>query len=143
MLEKEKSSPKPTKNINTNKEIVNRVISQYFEAISRLEMDQWVSLFAEDGYIEDPVGSRPYIGHQQLAIFFKGVLRFFSEINMTIKDIKEEDEYISVTWVADAITYNNNKITFSGQEAFQIDAEGKISAAEVYWDPSMISDQLL
>ncbi len=30
----------------------------------------WVGLFTEDGRIEDPVGSRPHIGHEQIGRFY-------------------------------------------------------------------------
>jgi len=30
----------------------------------------WVGLFAEDGQVEDPVGSRPHVGHVQIAKFY-------------------------------------------------------------------------
>ncbi|HXL61153.1 MAG TPA: ketosteroid isomerase family protein, partial [Mycobacterium sp.] len=30
----------------------------------------WVGLFAEDGRVEDPVGSRPHIGHAEIGRFY-------------------------------------------------------------------------
>lgn len=142
VLEKEKALPTHKQSHLKDQEITDKVIGQYFEAISNLNLEEWVSLFAEDGYIEDPVGSRPYLGRQQLAIFFKGVLRFFSQLSMVIEEKRAEKECTKVSWTALATVYNGNKITFSGEEVFQINSKGKISVAKVYWDPSVIADQL-
>ncbi len=30
----------------------------------------WVALFTRDGRIEDPVGSRPHVGHEQIGSFY-------------------------------------------------------------------------
>src|SRR6188768_136978 len=34
------------------------------------DRDGWVALFAPDGRIEDPVGSRPHVGRAQIARFY-------------------------------------------------------------------------
>jgi ketosteroid isomerase-like protein len=125
-----------------DEEMINDVIRRYFDSISDLNMEDWVQLFASDGYIEDPVGSRPYIGHQQLSVFFKGVLRFFAELEMTIKEKVTKKECTEVSWTAQAKTYNGKDISFHGKEVFHIGAKGEIFAAEVYWGPSMIAEQL-
>ncbi|XOV66095.1 MAG: tryptophan 2,3-dioxygenase family protein [Fluviicola sp.] len=125
-----------------DEDIINDVIQRYFNSISDLNMEDWVQLFATDGYIEDPVGSRPYIGHQQLSVFFKGVLRFFAELEMTIKEQVTKKECTEVSWTAQAKTYNGKDISFHGKEVFHIGAKGEIFAAEVYWGPAMIAEQL-
>lgn len=40
------------------------------EAAGAHDRDGWVSLFAPDGRIEDPVGSRPHVGRAQIARFY-------------------------------------------------------------------------
>ncbi len=142
IYEKEKKVLKPTQDNLLHDKLINQVINSYFQAISNLDSDTWINLFIKDGYIEDPIGSRPYIGHQELAIFFKGVVRFFSKINMTIENKYQEENHTRVLWKANATTYNNKKITFKGEEVFQINQKGEILSAEVYWDPSIIANQL-
>lgn len=127
---------------NIDQKLVDTAISNYFKAISALDLDGWVALFNKDGYIEDPVGSRPYIGHQQLGIFFKGVVRFFKKLNMKVEKIVPEPDGVAVFWKADALAFNNQDIQFNGKEVFQINADGEIQTAKVYWDPTQISDQI-
>ena len=142
ILEKENFVSQNTENHTTNTEIINKVIGCYFEEISNFDQNKWIDLFAEDGYIEDPIGSRPYVGHQQLSVFFKGFLRFFSHLDMTIESKEIEKDSAKVLWKASATSYNGKKINFNGTEVFKISDSGKILTAQVHWDPSIIAEQL-
>ena len=142
IYEKEERNSNFEQNNTADSELIDQAICNYFEAINQFDLKKWTNLFVEDGYIEDPVGSRPYIGHPQLAIFFKGVQRFFSEISMTIENKRQGKNYTKVLWKANATTYHDKKITFKGEEVFRINQKGKILFAEVYWDPSTIANQL-
>ena len=108
----------------------------------RYKANDWCNLFAEEGYIEDPAGSRPFIGQKELAIFFKGVQRMFAELKMTIVEKTLAFNSATVKWQAEAVGYNGRKLYFNGTENFYFNREGQIVAAQVEWDPSVISDQL-
>lgn len=139
----EKEAPIPTFPVEKVEDSLrSKTIDQYFEAISVLDMKSWIELFDENGYIEDPVGSRPYIGHKQLGVFFKGVIRFFKKLDMSIEKVETGENGVSVHWRAKAIAFNEKDIEFNGIEVFQINTAGKIQTAKVYWSPKMISDQL-
>ncbi len=144
LIKKEENfSPNHDKHeVATDATMIHNVIKNYFASISALDMEKWVGLFTEDGYIEDPVGTRPYVGHQELSVFFKGVLRFFGKINMTMKTKTILDNRTEVEWTAEATTYNGKEISFHGKEVFYINTAGAIFAAEVYWGPAMIAEQL-
>ena len=45
-------------------------VEQSPEAARRGDRSDWVKLFTTDGRVEDPVGSRPHIGHDELGRFF-------------------------------------------------------------------------
>ena len=42
----------------------------------------WVGLFADDGRVEDPVGSRPHIGHAEIGRFYDTFIGPFAEFEM-------------------------------------------------------------
>lgn len=142
ILEKEDIVPASTEKHTSNIDTIKRVTDAYFAAISSFNQENWINLFAKDGFIEDPIGSRPYHGHQQLAIFFKGVIRFFSEFSMTIDRMEVEEEFVKVYWNADAKSYNKKQINYSGIEIFKINDAGEIMTAQVEWDPVVIAEQL-
>lgn len=142
ILETENFCPKPPAQEQNESSLADCVIDGYFNAISSLDSDKWIQLFDEDGYIEDPVGSRPYIGHRELFVFFKGVKRTFSTLNMKILTQKRDKNCAEVEWSANATSYHGKQLSFSGKEVFQIGPTGKITSAKVYWDPSVVAAQL-
>jgi hypothetical protein len=148
ILEKENFEPVTAseytgpQSIMVAKSIMDKTIGKYFGAISSLQANDWCNLFAEEGYIEDPAGSRPFIGQKELAIFFKGVQRMFAELKMTIVEKTLAFNSATVKWQAEAVGYNGRKLYFNGTENFYFNREGQIVAAQVEWDPSVISDQI-
>lgn len=142
ILETETFCPRPPAQEQNESSLADCAIEGYFSAISSLDSEKWIQLFDEDGYIEDPVGSRPYIGHRELFVFFKGVRRTFSALNMTILTQKQDKNCVEVEWSADATSYHGKQLSFSGKEVFQIGPSGKITSAKVYWDPSVVATQL-
>jgi SnoaL-like domain len=46
------------------------VVEKSPEAIAAHDKSAWVGLFAPDGCVEDPVGSRPHLGHAQIGRFY-------------------------------------------------------------------------
>lgn len=142
ILEKESPTPENAESHTTNIDAINTAVNGYFDAISSFDQAKWISLFSEKGYMEDPVGSRPYIGHDQLAIFFKGVIRFFSELSMTIDSKHLEEDSVKIIWKAKAKSFNGKEIIFNGIEVFKINDNGEIMSAQVEWDPSIIAEQL-
>lgn len=142
ILEKEAPTITATPSITYNKELMQQTINNYFEAISALDAQQWIALFAEEGVIEDPVGSRPYRGEQELGVFFKGILRTFIQLQMSIEEQHFYPHEAAVQWKATALAFNGKALTFEGKEVFQIDEQGKIQLAQVYWNPAVVAEQL-
>ncbi|WP_299202549.1 tryptophan 2,3-dioxygenase family protein [Brumimicrobium sp.] len=142
IMEKENFIPQSNQKHTENHQILETTIDNYFLTISQLDQEGWIDLFDENGYIEDPVGSRPYVGHDQLAIFFKGVVRFFKNLTMTMESIEIEKDFVNVYWKAEGTSYNDKSIKYQGVEIFQINDQGKILCAKVEWDPSIVAEQL-
>jgi hypothetical protein len=46
------------------------VVERSPEATAAHDKSAWVGLFAPDGRVEDPVGSRPHVGHEQIGRFY-------------------------------------------------------------------------
>lgn len=142
ILETEEAPPTVPASEPTEVNLIDCAIKGYFDAISELNSEKWIGLFAETGYIEDPVGSRPYIGHRELFIFFKGVKRTFSALTMTILNQQRDQNRVEVEWHAEASSYHGKHLSFTGTEVFTICPQGKILSAQVYWDPSVVAAQL-
>lgn len=142
ILRKEDFQPIEDQNHRIESARLNEVIDNYFNAIKRLDSDAWVKLFAGNGYIEDPKGSRPYIGHKELSVFFKGIKRTFTSFNMTIEHKEIYSNSAQVQWSAQATAYNQKELAFRGKEVFHISPQGEILAAQVHWNPAVVAAQL-
>ena len=66
----------------------------------------------------------------------------FSKLSMTIETITINDYFVEVEWNAEAISFNDKQIIFNGKEVFQISKKGKITVAQVYWDPESVANQV-
>ncbi len=49
---------------------IRATIERYQQTFNRGDRDGWLALFADDGELEDPVGSSPRTGHDGLAAFW-------------------------------------------------------------------------
>lgn len=117
-------------------------IRQYFEAISALQLIEWLNLFVNNGAIVDPDGSRPYVGKRYLTAFFKGVQRTFKALNMQIKKQVLHQASAEVFWTAKGTAHNGKSVYFEGKETFYFNVDGSIQTATVDWDPAVVAQQL-
>src|SRR5581483_7282956 len=46
------------------------VVQRSPDAVAAHDKAAWVGLFTDDGRVEDPVGSRPHVGHEQIGRFY-------------------------------------------------------------------------
>ena len=53
---------------------VKQLLQRYVDHINAGEVDKLIALFAEDAEIEDPIGSGPRRGHEELRIFYQAAL---------------------------------------------------------------------
>ena len=142
VLKKENRTMPPPPEHHLTQTLAEQTVQHYFEAISELNPSKWISLFDKNGYIEDPVGSRPYLGSQELSVFFKGVQRTFAALDMTIQQKEIRKQSIEVSWQANALAFNGKKLVFEGKEVFRFNEEGKIVSAQVHWSPNIVAAQL-
>jgi tryptophan 2,3-dioxygenase len=124
-------------------EQVGHVVEQYLRAIEAANVEAWVALFDEQGSIEDPAGSRPFVGHVELRVFFSGVFQAFRRLRLQAADVQvQPDGEVQVAWDAEAEAYNGRPVQFSGVELFAFTPTGKIRRARVINDPEVIAEQI-
>ena len=128
--------------IKVSKDIVRKVIRKFICYIQNLEMNTWLQIIDENGIIEDPIGTRPYVGHVELQGYFQNIAQTFNELH-----VREEGPLLikgkeaSVRWHAKGRLYNGKPIVLDGEYKFIINGVGKIQKVEVYWDPDDLALQ--
>lgn len=122
-------------------EAVRTALENYIRAWTIKDKALLLSLFAEDGVLEDPVGTPPFVGHAAIGRFWdfalqgtnrtvtprlqeirtcanQGILRFVMEVR--VPDLKQG-------------------LDLSIIEYATLNDEGKISRLAVFWDESSVS----
>jgi tryptophan 2,3-dioxygenase len=120
--------------------VADGLVGQYF-ALG--EVEEWVRLFAEQGLVEDPVGSRPFVGTGELKIWRNGLRNAYREIAFApgaaalLPDGRAEAE-----WQAEAVAWNGRPVRFSGTARFTFRPDGRIGLVTLAYDPQVVAAQL-
>jgi steroid Delta-isomerase len=114
---------------------VRAVVEAYITAFNTRDRALYVSLFADDGTVEDPVGSKVIRGRQALGDFF---------------DAATASGALTIELLPNAVRVAGNHVAFyfrvrvdtGGQtlelrpiDTFDLDADGRIRAMRAYWSP--------
>lgn len=131
--------------IEVSEHIIEDTINNYMESIREHDLERWLSLFESDGSIQDPSGSRPFKGTSGLKVYFRGFIKIFpTDIQVKIKNILivSNQGKAEFNWEIQT-THKDIPINFSGLDKMHFSPNGKIKNMYVFYDPSVISQQLL
>lgn len=98
----------------------------------------WVGLFAPDGRVEDPVGSRPHVGHHQIGRFFDTFIGprdivFHRDIDYVIGSTVVRDVRLQVS-MGPKVTMN-----IPAYLRYVVDDDLRIAELQAFWElPAMV-----
>jgi Nuclear transport factor 2 (NTF2) domain len=104
----------------------------------------WVGLFTADGRIEDPVGSRPHVGHAEIGRFYdtfigpRGIV-FHRDLDIVrgAAVIRDLDLEVAMGSAGSAVTMTIP--AFLRYDLREVDGEWKVAKLRAYWElPSMM-----
>ena len=121
---------------------IEAAIEEYFASIGSLDVQRYVSNFASDGVLEDPVGTPPVQGTQSLTAYFGGIIAPFSEIKPKVQDIIVCGNEAAVNWKLKLTTTTGKHITTDGMGVFRFDQAGKLKTVQEFWDLATFLQQL-
>lgn len=121
---------------------VSVAVHAYFRELSEGESDAFVALFSADARIEDPVGMPALIGHEGAAKLHRNLRRAWSALRMTPTATYARDRSAAAHWTASGTSSRGNAVAFEGIDVFEVDAEGRITRLEGYWDFDAVVGQL-
>jgi hypothetical protein len=100
----------------------------------------WVGLFTADGRIEDPVGSRPHVGHPQIGRFYDTFIgprdvAFRRDLDVVHGNVVVRDLELGVTMGSVSMTIP----AFLRYDLHRLDGQWKIAELRAFWDlPAMM-----
>jgi steroid delta-isomerase len=121
---------------------IAQLIDQYFAATQAMDVEAWLSTFADDAIDYDPVGGEPLQGKAVLAQFFHSIADLFDQIGLFPDFVHIVGHEVAVKWTGRGRGKNGRHITFEGIDLFEINAQGKIQTLKAYWHPAAMVAEL-
>ena len=111
------------------------------DCVARKAKDEWVALFAEDGYVSDPVGASPldptgegHHGHEAIAAFWDATIASIEQVGFEIHDsFAAGDECCNVATIL-AHLPGDLLMRTDGVFVYRLNAEGKLASLRAYWE---------
>lgn len=119
---------------NMTPEQVEAAVEEYFDAVGAFDVQRYVSNFAPNGVLEDPVGTPPVQGSAALTAFITNIIAPFSEIKHKIQDINVCGNEAAVNWKLHLKTTTGKKIVIDGMGVFSFNQQGKLQSVREFWD---------
>jgi steroid delta-isomerase len=111
---------------------IRQVYERYPELISNADVDAIVDLYAEDGKIEDPIGSDLHIGHDAIREFYQKAIG-----TVTVKrtgPVRIAGKEAATPMVV-LIGSGENRKAIDIISAMVFDDAGKITSMRAWWHP--------
>jgi steroid delta-isomerase len=124
--------------VATEDELIRATIERYQSTFSAGDREGWLALFAEDAALEDPVGSPPRQGRDDIAAFWDDVHRRADAI--TVRMVQGPavcgDE---AAWAFETVVQTGGQsVMISIIDLGSFDADGRIRRLRAFWDASGI-----
>jgi ketosteroid isomerase-like protein len=111
------------------------------DCVARKAKEEWVALFAADGYVSDPVGPSPldesgqgHHGHEAIAAFWDATIASIEEVGFEIHDsFAAGDECCNVATIL-AHLPGGSVMRTDGVFVYRLNAEGKLASLRAYWE---------
>jgi steroid delta-isomerase len=110
------------------------------EAVSAHDRDTWLSLFAADATLHDPVGGSP-LDPEGRGISGRPALESFwdltvapNEIAFEIRESHPAGPTAALLATVSITTATGTEISYDGVFAYELDDAGKVAILRAYWD---------
>lgn len=117
-------------------------IERYFAATRNGDREAWVACFAARAVSQDPVNGPEIVGHDALRRFYDSIVGLVATIGLDAEQVYVCGDHAAITWVGRGLSKSGKPYVFQGIDVFEFAADGRISAAKAYWDPSKLMAQL-
>jgi steroid delta-isomerase len=116
-------------------EQVQAAVDAYVAAYMANDRDAFLDAFADDGVIEDPVGTPAHAGRDARGAFWDTVHQLTERMTFDVKDVVVCGSEAAMVFRIHAGTADAG-IVLDAVDIFQVDDGGKIASMRAYWDMS-------
>ena len=115
-------------------ESVKNTTRNFYAALRANDVEAWVSSFAENAVLEDPVGTDPRKGKTEIREFLVGVLALTNEFGISEDHVFINENTAAVKWTGKGVGRNGRKIQFEGIDLIEVNEQGEIILLRAFWD---------
>jgi steroid delta-isomerase len=112
-----------------------KTVQRYLELAAQGNVDGIVDLYADDGTVEDPVGSEVHIGREAIRGFYSMVPAGDNAAELfTLRALGHEAAFF---WAL-TVELGGNRVRIEIISTMTFNADGKIASMKAYWGPEDI-----
>lgn len=104
-------------------------VNRYLEAFDKQDMSIIRDLYAEDGRVEDPVGTDPHVGIEAICAFYEGAISSGAKLELS------GTPRCAGNAVAFPFQIKLPGMAMEAIDVFEFNDEGKINSMRAYWGP--------
>ena len=112
-----------------------KTVNKYLEFAASGDVDGIVDLYADDGTVEDPVGSEVHIGRQAIRGFYSQVPG--TEKKTEIISLRTVGNEAAFYWTL-TVELGGNRVVINIISTMTFTDNGKIASMKAYWTPENI-----
>lgn len=128
------ATPAPAENLTPAQ--VRSVVESYVRAFNTRDTALYVSLFAPDGVVQDPVGKMTVTGSENLAAFFDGVVEASNlRLEVDPASLRISGNHVAFPLLVH-ISSNGAPFVLDVIDTMDLDADAKILALKAFYSPS-------
>ena len=124
-------------NNNSDMELKDKQVKQwvenYFSATRSGKPKLWVSTFAKNAVVEDPVGRPPLTSSKQILQHGEGIVKAFSSTGLYESFIHINGLEAAAMWEYRGVTLDGKPVSFKGIKIFVFNDSGKIVSLRGFW----------
>lgn len=113
-------------------------VADLFDALAAMDIARCVELFAPDGFVQDPEGSRPYRGRRELSSYFEGLLQALTSPRFQIRDAIGDGTEMLISWDLETDLYGGNHGFATGSFRISTDDRGRLLSLIGIWQPATL-----
>ena len=110
-------------------------------AVARKDKDAWLDLFADDGFVEDPVGPSPFDpearghhGRAAISAFWDLTIANTDHITFVIRESYAAGDEVANVGTITSHFPGGAAVDAHGVFSYKVDAEGRIRWLRAYWE---------
>lgn len=125
----------------SNRDDLLAAVERSPEAVTAHDRDAWVKVFTADGRVEDPVGSTPHVGYDQIYSFYDTFIgprdiKFHRDVDIVSGSAVLRDLELEV-WMGSGLTMYIP--AFLRYDLREVNGEWKVAHLRAYWElPAMM-----